>query len=357
MTRLEAIDLLYAIGINDMKKLPNTEIVTGKEIFSVVIPDDFNFKGNSRAAKKDQSKMSESEKSDSVVIIKNGKLLSGVIDRANLGEGSGLMLRNMHKQYGPDRTLEILSKIFKLGVSMLLKTGFTVSIEDTDLPTEAHDKINQTLKDADEKSRDLIKQYNNNELEAIPGRSVLETLELRILEILNKARNDTGAIVLQFANKKTHTSIMAESGARGNIINLAQMAACVGQQAMRGTRITNGYQGRTLSCFKRGDLTPGARGFIKNGFKGGMTPSEFFFGAMTGRDSLMDTALRTPRSGYLYRRLANAMQDLKAEYDYTIRDSAGKIIQFKYGEDGIDVSKSESGSLNIKRIINKVMNR
>ena len=106
-----------------------------------------------------------------------------------------------------------------------------------------------------------------------------------------------------------------------------------------------------MSYFKKDDLSPLARGFISNGFKNGLTPYEFFFGAMTGRDSLMDTALRTPKSGYLYRRLANAMQDLKVEYDGTVRDASGRIIQFDYGEDGMDVSKSESGIINVKRII------
>jgi DNA-directed RNA polymerase subunit A' len=144
---------------------------------------------------------------------------------------------------------------------------------------------------------------------------------------------------------------MAASGARGNPLNLAQMAACVGQQAMRGKRIEKGYDKRTLSHFKRDDLSPAARGFIRHGFKKGLAPHEFFFQAMTGRDSLMDTALRTPKSGYLYRRLANAMQDLKVEYDETVRDASGKIIQFKYGEDGIDVSKSEKGTINIKKLI------
>ena len=132
------------------------------------------------------------------------------------------------------------------------------------------------------------------------------------------------------------------------------MAACVGQQAMRGKRIDKGYKNRTLSCFKTGDLTPKARGFIKAGFKKGLSPSEFFFMGMTGRDSLMDTALRTPKSGYLYRRLANAMQDLRVEYDETVRDASRKIIQFRYGEDSIDVSKSENGRINVQRIIDKL---
>ena len=145
--------------------------------------------------------------------------------------------------------------------------------------------------------------------------------------------------------------VMADSGARGNLLNLAQMAACVGQQAMRGKRIDKGYRGRTISTFKKDDLSPNARGFISNGFKSGLTPFEFFFGAMTGRDSLMDTALRTPKSGYLYRRLANAMQDLKVEYDHTVRDAGKRIIQFSYGEDGVDVAKSENGVINVQRLL------
>lgn len=175
-----------------------------------------------------------------------------------------------------------------------------------------------------------------------------------MLQVLNKARNETGTIVASHADKRTHTMIMAESGARGNLLNLAQMAACVGQQAMRGKRIEKGFSQRTLSHFRKNDLGSEAHGFISNGFKGGLTPSEFFFGSMTGRDSLMDTALRTPKSGYLYRRLANAMQDLRVEYDSTVRDASGKIIQFEYGEDSIDVSKSENGVINVKRIVNSI---
>ncbi len=133
------------------------------------------------------------------------------------------------------------------------------------------------------------------------------------------------------------------------------MTAIVGQQALRGKRIENGYRSRTLPYFKPNDLSPKARGFIKSNFKEGLKPHEFFFGAMTGRDALMDTALRTPKSGYLYRRLSNAMQDLKVEYDGTVRDASRKIVQFLYGEDGLDVSKTENGALDIKKIIQQVL--
>jgi DNA-directed RNA polymerase subunit A' len=185
----------------------------------------------------------------------------------------------------------------------------------------------------------------------LPGRSLEESLELKILEVLNKARNETGGVVSKSINPNNSTMVMVRSGARGTPLNLAQMAAVVGQQALRGGRIRRGYYNRTLSSFKKDDLGPEAHGFIKNSFKSGLAPHEMFFMSMTGRDSLMDTALRTPKSGYLYRRLANALQDLKVEYDFTVRDASGKIVQFSYGEDGIDVSRSEAGIVNVKKII------
>ncbi|MBU1946022.1 MAG: DNA-directed RNA polymerase subunit A' [Nanoarchaeota archaeon] len=353
-TRPEAIDLLASAGITDFSKIPRKEKINGKEIFSVLIPEDFNFTGRARNCLRCQSCKRDKCEHDAYVKIQDGKLVSGIMDRNNLGEGSGLLLRGIHKKYGKERTIEMLSRLFRLGIDVLLRVGFTVPISDTDLPENAVIGIKETLDNARKEVDELINLFNNNKLDTFPGKTLKETLELRILEVLNRARNKTGEIVAKNANKKTHTMVMADSGARGNLLNLAQMASCVGQQAMRGKRIDKGYKDRTLSAFKRGDLSPSARGFIANGFKSGLNPSEFFFGAMTGRDSLMDTALRTPKSGYLYRRLSNAMQDLKVEYDGTIRDAAKRIVQFSYGEDGIDVSKSEGGILNVKRIIKTV---
>lgn len=345
-TREEAVDLLISSGITDLSALPKKEKVSGKEVFSALLPNDFNFTGHSKF---------KDEKSSDRVIITNGKLVEGVMDRNNLGEGSGLLLRNIHKKYGKEFTIALIGDIFRLGIRVLLDYGFSTAISDTDLPAEAKAEVKGVLETAEKGVQELITLFEKNELETFPGKTAAETLELKILELLNKSRNRAGELVAEHADQESHTMIMAVSGARGNLINLAQMAACVGQQALRGKRIEKGYSERTLSCFKAKDLSPEARGFISNGFKDGLKPSEFFFGAMTGRDSLMDTALRTPKSGYLYRRLANAMQDLKVEYDYTVRDAAGKIVQFQYGEDGIDVSKSEKGSINIKRIIKTIL--
>ncbi|MFQ5475048.1 MAG: DNA-directed RNA polymerase subunit A', partial [Candidatus Nanoarchaeia archaeon] len=258
---------------------------------------------------------------------------------------------NLHKKYGEEFTVNIIGLIQKLGIATLQRRGFTTAISDTDLPSDAKKAIQDVLDDAYKRVSKLIAQFVSGDLETFPGKTVSETLELKILESLNKARNLTGEIVNKCATEETGTLVMIRSGARGKLLNLAQMAACVGQQAMRGQRIDNGYRDRTLSCFKRGDLSSPAKGFIRGGFKQGLRPAEFFFMGMTGRDSLMDTALRTPKSGYLYRRLANAMQDLKVEYDYTVRDASKRIVQFMYGEDGIDVSKSENGTVDVKKIV------
>ena len=132
---------------------------------------------------------------------------------------------------------------------------------------------------------------------------------------------------------------MITPGAAGSMLNITQISACVGQQALGSRRINFGYTNRTLPFFKINDLGPESRGFIKSSYFKGLKPTEFFFGAITGRDSLMDTALRTPKSGYLYRRLVSALQDLKVEYDGTVRDASENIVQFVYGDDGKDVSK------------------
>ena len=333
----KAIQLLFSIGIESIPEFKSK--VNGKEIFSVLLPKDLNFIGRN--------------KSNEQVIIKNGKLVSGVVDENIIGEENGALIKELHRAYNKKYTLSLMSNIFKLGIEVLLLRGFTTGISDTDLPEDVVSKMKQLKDEARVKVKELVSKYRGGKLEAYPGKTVKETLEVMILEVLNDVRNRVGNIIAENV-KDNFTIVMLKSGARGNILNLAQMAACVGQQSLRGQRIGDGYTDRTLSIFKKHTLGVNARGFIEHGFKEGLNPAEFFFGAMTGRDSLMDTALRTPKSGYLYRRLANALQDLKVEYDYTVRDANKKIIQFKYGEDGIDVSKSENGTINIKKIIERV---
>jgi DNA-directed RNA polymerase subunit A' len=346
----EAVDMLMATGELEFSRLPKKKEITGKEIFSVLLPKDLTFNAPNKSYKKNP------KDPESMVVIKKGQLIQGVLDKDNLGEGSGLLLRQIRKIYGPDKTVTFLGKIYRLGIETLYRLGFTAGVSDTDLTTGAKKEIKKLIEDAKKEVDKLIKIHHDGKLDLIPGRSDIETLEIRILGVLNKARNDAGTITSNVA-PPSNTLDMLKSGARGSIINIAQIAAFIGQQDLRGSRIQKGYKNRTLSCFKQHDLGVDAHGFISNSFKSGLKPYELFFMAMTGRDGLMDTALRTPKSGYLYRRLANAMQDLKIEYDFTVRDASGKIVQFAYGEDGVAVAKSEGGNINVKNIIADVLER
>src|SRR3989344_5268882 len=340
LDRKEAIDLLYRCGVDDFSRLPTKEKIDGKDVFSVLLPQDFNFIGK--------------DKSGNDVHIVNGVLKTGFMDKANLGQESGLMLRNIYEKYGASFTSDLLGKISKLGLVVLSKRGFSIGFDDMDLMDETKAEVKDIIDKAEAEALKLIDKYYSGSLETLPGRTAAETLELRILEVLNRARNKSGDLAV----RQTRTSaalVMAKSGARGNPLQIAQMTALVGQQALRGKRIETGYSGRTLSYFKKNDLRPEARGFIRSNFKTGLTPHEFFFGSMTGRDALMDTALRTPKSGYLYRRLSNAMQDLKVEYDGTVRDASGNVVQFLYGEDGLDVSRTKNGVIDVKRIVQQTV--
>ena len=356
LSKETATQILVSIGVEEFEFKKSN--VNGKELFSVLLPKDYNYIGYAKKYTRCE-KCSDSSKHncefDTYIVIKNGQLLSGIIDSNSIGTENGSLIIDLVKKYGEDITIEIIGKIFKLGIKVLLNRGFTTSIQDTDLNQDIKDKIDISLKEAEQKIHEYIDLYKKSKLEALPGKSIEDTLEIRALEILNKVRNKIGGVITDSAIQGNSTIIMALSGAKGNLLNLAQMAACVGQQSLSGKRIDKGYLNRTLSMFKTGDLGPEARGFIRSGFKSGLSPFEFFFHAMTGRDALMDTALRTPKSGYLYRRLSNALQDIKIEYDGTVRDANKSIVQFKYGEDNVDVSRSNSGNINVKDIIKEVL--
>ena len=202
-----------------------------------------------------------------------------------------------------------------------------------------------------------IKAYYEEDekiLPCAPGRTLNETLELNLISLLNKVREAAGKIGEQKLGDTAHSVIMTKSGARGNTLNLTQMASCVGQQSVRQERIKRGYIDRTLPHFHVNDLTPRARGFVENSYRTGLRPEEFFFHSMGGREGLVDTAVRTSSSGYMQRRLVNALQDMVVENDLTVRTSEHNIIQFCYGDDGIDPAHSDAGDvINLEQVVEK----
>ena len=135
---------------------------------------------------------------------------------------------------------------------------------------------------------------------------------------------------------------MAECGSKGSPLNISQMISCVGQQAVGGMRIQDGFVNRTLPHFEYHSLTPAAKGFVANSFYTGLTATEFFFHAMGGREGLVDTAVKTAETGYMARRLMKALEDLSMQYDKTVRNSENTVVQFTYGDDGLNPDKMEN---------------
>ena len=134
---------------------------------------------------------------------------------------------------------------------------------------------------------------------------------------------------------------MVNAGSKGSEINISQMISCLGQQTVDGKRIPYGFDDRTLPHYQKYDDSPSARGFVENSFIGGLTPQELFFHAQGGRVGLIDTAVKTSQTGYIQRRLIKGMEDLKVEYDMTVRNNKNKIVQFTYGDDNFDTVKIE----------------
>ena len=260
------------------------------------------------------------------------------MDYSGFKSGKGTTIKISDEKLGRDETMELIGKVFALGTTFLSNTGFSMSLRDLDVPAAIKDKNRKIIDVAETKAQKIVESYYDKSLELIPGLSAEETRETNILRILNSVRTDVGQNIKTGFSKDSMASKMITSGAKGSILNISQIAGSVGQQVFNGGRIDFGYTNRTLSFFEKGDLSPSSGGFIYSSFIDGLKPQEFFFGSMTGRDGLMDTALRTPKSGYLYRRLANALQDLIMAYDGTVRDASGNIVQFTYGLDGLDIS-------------------
>lgn len=325
---------------------------TGKEIFSLLLPDDLNIVYKAEICKNCDECLKQECKHDAYVVIEDGVLRSGVIDDKAYGAFSGKILDHIIKEYGTDRAREFLDSSTKLAITGIMRKGFTTSTNDEEIPQEAKERIEELLDKAESRVEKLIEAYKNDELEPLPGRSLEETLEMKIMQVLGEARDKSGQIAESYFGMDNHAVIMALTGARGSMLNLTQITACVGQQSVRGGRISRGYSERTLPHFKKGELGAKARGFVHSSYKQGLDPLEFFFHAMGGREGLVDTAIRTAQSGYMQRRLVNALQDLSVNPDGTVRDNRGIIIQTKYGEDGVDPAKSDYGKIaDMDRII------
>jgi len=333
------------------------EMWTGKQIFSMFLPKDFNYTLKATICQSCSKCLREECQYDAYVVIKNGVLKSGVIDRRSIGaEQSESVLHRIIKDYGTRRGRLFLNSICQLLKFFMSMRGFTYSFDELVLSAKAQNKISRTLQKREENVRKLIESYRNETLQRLPGQSLHSSFEIYVMNELAIARDSAGKIADQDFTIENGGIIMTRTGARGSNLNIGQMTACVGQQSVRGKRIMRGYVERALPHFEPGDPSPKARGFVYSSYQSGLDPVEFFFHAMGGREGLVDTAVRTQQSGYMQRRLINALEHLRVEYDGTVRNSVGAIVQFRYGEDGVDPAKSDHGkAVNVRRLVAQVV--
>ncbi|CAK7355676.1 unnamed protein product [Dovyalis caffra] len=312
-------------------KIPAPTIVkprplwTGKQVFNLIIPKQINLIRT--AAWHTDSERGSITPGDTLVRIEKGEVISGTLCKKTLGTSTGSLIHCIWEEVGPDAARKFLGHTQWLVNYWLLQNAFSIGIGDTIADASTMEKINETISNAKNEVKDLIRKAQNKELEAEPGRTMMDSFENRVNQVLNKARDDAG------------------SRSKGSFINISQMTACVGQQNVEGKRIPYGFIDRTLPHFTKDDYGPESRGFVENSYLRGLTPQEFFFHAMGGREGLIDTAVKTSETGYIQRRLVKAMEDIMVKYDGTVRNSLGDVIQFLYGEDGMDSVWIESQKL------------
>ena len=322
---------------------------TGKQLFSLFLPRGLNYVLTSR--------WSKSIKKRRDVVIKDGQLVSGVIDKAAIGaEEPDSLLHRIVKDYGNEEARRFLNSVLRVLKEYITLRGFSYGYDDLEVPEDVRAKIKEAVDEAYRKIEQYVDDYVSGRMTPVRGLKLEDVLEQKIMDALGEARDRAGELLEGILPSDNPGVIMSRTGARGSSLNLGQMMALLGQQAVRGKRIKRGYRHRPLPHFKEGDPSPDAYGFVRSNFRDGLTPIEFFYHSMAGREGLVDTAVRTQQSGYMQRRLVNAMEHLRVEYDYTVRDPEGNIIQFLYGEDGIDPAKSDHGeAVNLERLADTIL--
>jgi DNA-directed RNA polymerase subunit A' len=360
LTRNEVNRLL--LGSKYEGPLPSPKIKTpqplwtGKQIFSLFLPKDMNYVLKASICQGCTKCLEEECEHDAYVVVKNGELVSGVIDRRSIGaEQSESLLHRIIKDYGTQAGREFLNRITRMLKLFISTRGFTYSYDELVLSSKAEDRIKKTMEEIEKNIGGLIESYRKGTLPRLPGQTLEDSFEIYVMNELANARDRSGKIADQDFTLDNSGIVMTRTGARGSSLNIGQISACVGQQSVRGKRIMRGYVGRALPHFKSGDPSPKARGFVYSSYQAGLDVIEFFFHAMGGREGLVDTAVRTQQSGYMQRRLINALEHLRLEYDSTVRNSAGDVIQFSYGEDGVDPAKSDHGkAVNVSRLVDQI---
>uniref|UniRef100_A0A0E0H2I5 DNA-directed RNA polymerase subunit n=1 Tax=Oryza nivara TaxID=4536 RepID=A0A0E0H2I5_ORYNI len=344
------------------------ELWTGKQLFSVLVRPNactkvfLNLTVKEKIYKTPKGSTLEPEAmcpNDGFVYFRNSELLSGQVGKATLGNGNkDGMFSTLVRDYNSHAAASCMNRLAKFSARFIGNHGFSIGVDDVQpgehLNQEKKMKIDGGYKDC----HDLIASYSKGALRLQPGCNAAQTLEQSITRVLNEIREEAGKVCMNTLHWRNSPLIMSQCGSKGSPINISQMVACVGQQSVGGRRAPNGFIDRTLPHFPINSKTPAAKGFVANSFYTGLTATEFFFHTMGGREGLVDTAVKTAETGYMSRRLMKGLEDLSVFYDQTVRNASGGIVQFLYGDDGMDPAKMEGKDgkpLNLDQLFMKVM--
>ena len=327
-SRSDAMNLLMAFDKVNVELLKKEEITSNEIMTQILPPISLKLRGGSE------------------INVLNGSYLHGQMDKSALNGSKGFINR-ICNDFGNMAASNFIDNLQNIITSFLKIHGFSVGINDLISNTDTREKINDIIKEKNDNVNTLIEETQLGIFQNTTGKSNLEEFETRVNNILNKSTAETSKIALDSLSKDNRFVIMLKAGSKGSELNIAQMIACVGQQNVNGKRIPYGFEDRTLPQFSKFDDTAKARGFVENSYINGLSPSEVFFHAMGGRVGLIDTAVKTSTTGYIQRRLIKGLEDLVVNYDMTVRSNKNKIVQFLYGDDGIDPMRVENQTLQL----------
>lgn len=318
---------------------------TGQQVLSALLAP-INIEMGNKSFDSDK----DSKDSDNYVKIVQGNVEQGVVDGDVYMKPSKGIIHVTYNDYGPKDTVALLDALQNTVENFLVLNGFSVGISDLIADEDTKRAIDVKIQERKKQVEQVILQVHLDLFDNNTGKTNQQEFEDQVFGILNQATSDAGSLGQKSLSSENRLLAMVRSGSKGEPLNVAQMMACLGQTAIEGKRVPYGFTDRTLPHYKKYDDSAEARGFIESSFIGGLTPQEFFFHAMSGREGLIDTAVKTADTGYIQRQLIKSMEDLVVHHDATVRDANNNIIQYHYGEDGTNPTKIETQALPIGKL-------
>jgi len=314
---------------------------SGQQVVSALLPAVYLAMGN---------KVWDEEKGKgdpNYVIINNGTISQGVLDGDIFDKA---LIHILYNDFSPEMTVDFIDSLQSVVATYLQNSGFSVGLSDLIADEGTLGTIAADMNTLKKEIESLQLQVHMGLFDNASGRTNQEEFEGKVFQTLDKVIGAAGKTGLRSLATNNRMVNMVKCGSKGADLNIAQMIALLGQQSIEGKRIAYGFQDRTLPHFKRYDDGAEARGFIESSFVKGLSPAEFFFHAMTGREGLIDTAVKTADSGYMQRQLVKTMEDLMTWHDGTVRDAGGLVVQFAYGDDGTSATKIENQPIGLGRL-------